>query len=192
MSDISTLLAIVSGLLALGSFIPYVITTLQGTTRPNRVTWWIWTLQGWILTSTYYLSGGEHTIWLPLADTILVTVVALLSFRYGEAGHTRIDTISLMGAGISILLWVTLGSPLTALYFGILVSLMGAVPTIVKTYRAPETENSLSWGIFSVAATINLFALPVVLSAENVYPLYLLLINGTIFLLAFFGKRSPT
>ena len=189
MSEFPFVLAVISGVLALGSFIPYIVTTLQGTTKPNRVTWCIWTLQGWILTSTYYLSGGEHNIWLPLADTVLVCVIAILSLRYGAAAYTKVDIFSVFGALVSILLWILLGSPLTALYFGIAVSLIGAVPTLVKTYRAPETENSLSWGIFSCAAIINLLALPTLWAAENIYPFYLLFINGAIFLLAFFGKR---
>jgi hypothetical protein len=162
MPDIKTLLALIAGALALISFIPYLVTTVRGTTKPNRATWSIWTLQGWLLTSSYYASGGEHTI---------------------------VDSISLLGAGISIGLWILLGSPLTALYFGIVVSLIGAVPTLYKTYREPETENSLSWGIFSCAAIINLFALPTLLAAENIYPFYLLCINGAVFLLAFFGNQ---
>ncbi len=189
MPELPFVLAAVSGVLALGSFIPYIVTTLQGATKPNRVTWCIWTLQGWILTSTYYLSGGGHNIWLPLADTVLVSVIAILSLRYGAAEFTKVDTFSILGALVSILLWILLGSPLTALYFGIVVSLIGAVPTLVKTYRAPDTEHSLSWGIFSCAAIINLFALPTLWAAENIYPFYLLFINGLIFLLAFFGKR---
>lgn len=190
MEDARSLLAITAGILALGSFIPYFTTTLAGKTKPNRVTWWIWTLQGWILTSTYYLAGGEHNIWLPLADTVLITIIAILSLRYGTSGHSILDTISLVGALGCIAVWLAFGSPLTTLYFGIFVSIIGAVPTIIKTYREPDTESRLAWGTFSVAATLNIFALPTLFSPETVYPFYLLAINGLIFLLTFVGKKT--
>ncbi len=187
--DIKSILAIVAGVLALLSFVPYLNSIFKCTTKPSRVSWSIWAIQGWILTSTYYLSGGIHNIWLPLADTILVTTIALLSFKYGSRQWSKIDLVTLIGAAITITIWITTSVPLYALYSGVMVGILASLPTIKKAYQKPGTENPWAWGIFSLAAIINLFSLPTLLSVENIYPFYLLFVNGAIFLSTSLSKN---
>src|SRR5690242_18066463 len=64
------LLGALAGALSLLGFMPYIVEIVQGKTRPNRATWWIWTVVGAMLSASYYASGSPHAIWVPLSYVV--------------------------------------------------------------------------------------------------------------------------
>ena len=58
---------IIAGIIALtlsiAANVPYVIETIQGKTKPERISWFIWTLLGVIYFSTAVLEGGGDSIY---------------------------------------------------------------------------------------------------------------------------------
>ena len=47
--DWRTVIGLAAGTITLLSILPYIRDILRGLTRPNLVTWWLWTLNGGIL-----------------------------------------------------------------------------------------------------------------------------------------------
>ena len=170
----------VAGVLSLAAFVPYIVAILRGQTRPNRATWWIWTTTGLVLGASYYSSGAETTIWVPVSYIVGPLVTAVLSIRYGEGGSTPLDRGCLLGAGSGLLLWWWFNSPVVALVMTLGVDFLGAVPTIRKAYRAPHTEDRLAWALFIAGNTFNLLAVERWVFAIAVYPVYMFLASGTI------------
>ncbi len=168
-----SLIGISAGLLSLLAFIPYIVTICQRKTQPNPVTWWIWTIVGLILASSYHSSGAVDTLWVPLCLALGHLIIATLSLNYGQGGWHRFDRGCLLLAGISLFLWWQLQSPLVALVINIVIDFIGALPTIRKAYLAPATENLLSWLMFWVAHTLNLLALENWSVSLSAYPTYL-------------------
>lgn len=173
-------IGITAGFLSLLGFVPYLVTISQGKTRPNRATWWIWAIVGLILTTSYYFSGADNTIWVPVCSAIGHLIVAILALKYGEGGWNRFDRACMLGAGISLFLWWRFSSPLIALSINIMIDFLGALPTIRKSYYKPETEDLLTWMLFSAAHILNLFALKHWSFALSAYPLYLFGVTTTI------------
>jgi hypothetical protein len=185
--DLSRVLGQVAGLISLLGFIPYIVEILRGTTRPNRATWWIWTVVGAMLCASYYASGARHSIWVPLSYTVGPFITALLSLKYGEGGFDRFDRTCLAVALLSLVAWWLIRAPLLALAMNIGVDLMGALPTLRKSYHAPEEESFLSWGIFFVANALNVCAIGMWSPATAVYPIYLVALSG--FLVALLSRQ---
>ncbi len=169
-----------AGLLSLLAFLPYFVSTLRGRTRPNRATWWIWSVTGAVLLASYWFSGADTTIWVPVAYFVASFATALLSIRHGEGGATRLDRGCLMGAGAGLILWWLLDTPVAALVTTLGVDFAGALPTIRKAWEAPWTEDRLAWGLFVAANAINLVAVDRFEFAIVIYPLYFFLASGTI------------
>jgi hypothetical protein len=190
MPDITAVAGKVAGVISLVAFIPYVLATLRGKTRPNRASWWIWTVVGSMLGASYYSSGADHTIWVPVSYIIGPFVIAILSLKYGEGGWTRFDRACLLGAGASALMWWLFSSPLVALCINIVIDVMGALPTIRKSYREPEGEDRTAWTLFSVGNTVNLLAIEEWTFAIAVYPVYMFLTAGLITLLVLRPRRA--
>ncbi|HAK55712.1 MAG TPA: hypothetical protein DCP38_09555 [Acidobacteria bacterium] len=172
-----------AGLLSLAAFVPYIVAILRGQTRPNRATWWIWTTNGLVLGASYYSSGAENTIWVPVSYVVGPMLTALLSLRYGEGGWSAFDRTCLAGAGTGLALWWWFNSPEVALVMALAVDFAGALPTIRKAYRAPETEDRTAWALFIAGNTVNLLAVEAWRFAIAVYAVYMFLASGTIALL---------
>jgi uncharacterized protein with PQ loop repeat len=190
---LQTLFGIIAGFFGLLGYLPYIITTIRGKNIPNRATWWIWGTLGIIQGITYYCSGASNTIWLPILYAACQIIIAVLSIKFGEGGWNRFDRICLIGAGFSLILWWWYDSPTAALLFTLVIDSFGALPTVIKSYHNPETENCFSWTIFFIANTLNLFALENWSLELAAYPFYLFclsLILATILNLSKIESRS--
>jgi uncharacterized protein with PQ loop repeat len=179
MNNWQTIIGIFAGILASITFVPYIITTLQKKTRPNRATWCIWAVVGVILCASYYSSGSLNAIWVPASYAVGQVIVAILALRYGEGAWSRFDRLCMLGAGISLILWWQLKSPVIALMINIGIDIFGALPTLKKVYSEPETENCLAWSMTLAASVCNLFAIGQWSFSNSAFPLYSFCINAT-------------
>ncbi|MGL5943561.1 MAG: hypothetical protein ACRC2S_24995 [Waterburya sp.] len=177
-----------AGLIGLSGFLPYILTTFQGKTRPNRATWWIWGILGVIQAVSYYYSGANNTIWVPIFYGVCHIVTAILSLKYGEGGWNKLDRLCLFGAGISLLLWWFFNAPFIALIFALVIDFFAALPTMFKSYYAPEQESCFSWSIFLLANTLNLVALEHWSFELLAYPLYLFASTLTISTILYYNQ----
>jgi hypothetical protein len=142
--------AILGALLGFIGFFSYLRDTISGKATPNRVSWFLWG-------ATPLIAFGaelQHGVGWPALMTFMVgfrpMTIFLASFLNREArwALTRLDTICGVLAIIGIILWRTTGSGSMAILFSILADGLASVPTIVKAYRAPESE---SWLFFLFA-----------------------------------------
>lgn len=181
--DFKAIVGMLAGIFSLLGFIPYIITVLQGKTKPNRASWWIWASLGIVLAVSNYSAGARETMWLLIAYALCQLIIATLALRLGEGGWNSFDLTCMLGAGVSILLWWWFKSPLVAITISIAIDSLGALPTIKKTYHKPESEDFFSWLMFWMAGTLNLYALSEWSFALSAQPLYLFCFNSIILIL---------
>ena len=187
MQNIQEVVGITAGIIGILGYIPYIISILKGQTKPNRATWFIWTLVGGLLFFSYMAAGDKEAMWLPLGYFIGPFITALLSIRYGYAVWTRVDTVCVAAALLSIIPWIWADSPTATLVINVLIDSAGAIPTLVKTHKEPDTEDFTAWLIFFIANTLNLFALTS-FNLSVLYPVYLFILAGWITVLTFLDK----
>ena len=178
--ELQGLLGQLAGLISLLGFAPYLVEVVRGKTRPNRATWWIWSVVGAMLCASYYASGARHTVWVPVSYVIGPLLTALFALRYGEGGWDCFDRVCLGASLCSLLVWWLARSPLLALAANIGLDMLGALPTIRKTCHEPEAESLLSWTIFLVADALNLCALGAWSPATALYPVYLFMLAAVL------------
>jgi hypothetical protein len=168
---------IVAGALSFLAFVPYVLSTLKGKNRPNRATWTIWTAVGVSLLASYAAAGARETLWVAAANLLAFLFVLALSFKYGVGGWKALDVSCLIGAALGFLMWWWSDSPLPTLFSGLFIDLVGAVPTVAKAWKEPESENLLAWILFCAANAINLLAIKTWTVVLASYPLYMVFIT---------------
>lgn len=176
------MIGIVAGVLALGGYIPYIYTIFTGATKPNKATWIIWSVVGGLLAFSYLAEGDPNSIWLPLGYFIGPLIVAILSFRYGYSEWSKLDIICLVTAMISVIPWVLSKDATLTLVINVLIDSTGAIPTLVKTYREPDTEDLTAWTIFFIANTLQLFSISQ-WHISVIYPVYLFFLAAAMVLL---------
>jgi len=187
MNNYYEILGIIAGILAISGYIPYIISIFMGKTRPNRATWFIWSLVGGLLAFSYMAEGDQNTIWLPLGYFLGPLITAILSIRYGYAVWTRIDTVCIVVAIISIIPWMLSHDATFTLLINVIIDISGAVPTLVKTYHEPGTEDFTAWLIFLAANTLQLFAISY-WNIAAIYPIYLFLLASFMVIFIIRGK----
>ena len=189
---VSEVLGKTAGIVSLAAFIPYILAILRGETKPNRASWWIWSVVGCMLAASYYSSGASHTMWVPVSYLIGPVVTALLSLKFGEGGWTRFDRWCLGGAAASLLFWIATNEPMTALLVNLFIDFLGALPTIKKAYRDPKGEDRLAWTLFVTGSVLNLLAVDRLEFAILIYPLYMLFVTGFIWVLVLRRTLAPS
>lgn len=168
-------------------YLPYISDIIKGKNKPSRVTWCIWSILGIVLCLTSFeLSDYDWmTICVPLVYAIGPIIIAILSFWYGEGGSSKLDIICFILAFVGLGLWLILDFVILALWLSILIDIVGALPTIKKSYTSPKSESMLGWATFTLANAINLGVLFHRFDGSEsihslVYPLYLFLISSII------------
>ena len=95
----------------------------------------------------------------------------------------RFDFICGALALFGLLLWYITKNGNLAIFFGILADGAAATPTLLKSYRFPETENYHVYLTAVISATITLLTIDIWNFAHFGFPLYILILCTTFVLL---------
>jgi len=183
------LIGILSGLLSTSSYVPYVRDIFAKKTKPERASWIIWSVLTGIAFFSQLAKGASSSLWLPGLETCGVTIVFILSLKYGVGGLTKRDILILFSAAAGVVLWYFTKEPAVALYIIIGVDSLGTIPTIIKSYQEPETETFTTWILLSIAgilAMISVGSWNIILLS---YPFYFFAANAGTALAMILGKK---
>lgn len=168
-------MGIIAGVLSFSAYFLYITTTIFGKTKPNRATWWILTLIGLMIASSYYAIGARATIWVAISYVLGPLIIAILSIKYGEG--KKLETLDKWCLGVAIIsafVWYLTKSAIFAFCINIFLDFIGLIPTIKKSYLRPEGEDRIAWTIESLAGALNIFAIERWIFSIAFYPVYLL------------------
>jgi hypothetical protein len=179
----------ISGLLFMFSVVPYVRSILKGNTKPQRMTWLIWTILVFIAFFSQLAKGATWSLLLTAGDAVTIVIVFIFSFKYGVGGFRKIDILSLIGALVSLLLWYLTKEPAIALFLIILIDLIGSNLTILKTWKNPETENWVGWAMCGVGGLFGILSVGSFNFILLAYPIYICLINSIMAIIVIFRKN---
>lgn len=163
----------IAGLLSASAFVPYLVAVVRRETRPSLASWMIWTAVGALLCASYWASGARAAIWVSVSYVLGPLLTLGFCLKYGERTWTRFDLGCLFAAALSLVLWGVTGDPVVALALNVGIDLLGALPTIRKSWSDPGSEDRTAWALFMSGNIVNLFALDSWAPRMSAYPLYL-------------------
>ncbi|MFZ2521956.1 MAG: hypothetical protein WAX44_02215 [Minisyncoccia bacterium] len=180
----------ISGILSAISYIPYIRDILKLKTKPERASWLIWSVLGSVAFFSQFAKGADHSLWLTGVQTFGVLIVFLLSIKFGYGGLNKLDIFSLIGAGVGLFLWYITNEPAIALFIVIVIDAIGGILTVIKSYKEPESETTITWvlsGIAGIFAAIAVGSTNIILLS---YPIYIFIINFSVVLSIFIGFKK--
>lgn len=183
MHEIQTFLGQAAAILAVVQIIPYIRSILKGETKPSRASYGIWLCVELVLVASYFASGASTTKWMFIVIFLNSLVLFLLSLKYGMKGFHKIDLASIIFALVAIVAWVATENPALAVYLCAAASFFGYIPTERKSYVAPQTENTFSWGLYVLAALLNVCALTTLAPEIALPPIISLVMSASVYLL---------
>ncbi len=179
------MLSILSGILTLFAYVPYVRAILRRETIPNSVSWWIWGCTGLILASTYYATGSTAALGLAIGATAGQILTALLSLKYGTGKPGLMDLLCIAGAVAALLVWYFTHDALLPHLMTVAMDFFAWLPTFRKTLAHPGKEDRLSWMLWTAGAVIALTSATQWTVAEVTYPVYVVITDSVVMLLTF-------
>lgn len=171
----------------------YLIDTLKGKAKPNKVTWFVWTLAPLIA----FFATIQQGVGIQSLLTFMVGFNPLLIFIASFVNKktywkiTKPDIICGALAIVGLMLWQVTNIGNLAILFSILADGIAGIPTIIKSYKEPETENPNVFLGGGIASFITLLTIKTWTFEQYAFPAYIFAICTVLFVLIKFkiGKR---
>lgn len=163
---VGTALAIYGGL-------SYLVDTVKGRVKPNRVTWFLWALAPLIAFAAEVKQGVGMQAMLTFIVGFNPLMIFIASFvnKKSKWEISKLDIICAVISLLGIVFWALTRVGNIAIAFSILADAVAGVPTIVKSYKAPETESYKPFFFAAINALITLFTITVWTFAHYAFPL---------------------
>ena len=176
---------IASGMRIAGG-LAYLRSTIKGATRPNPVSWMLWSITPLIAFAAELQASVGPIAYVTLALGISpVLVFATIMIKNPRSFKLKgFNLICTFIAAIGILLWATTHNPEFAIGFMILADFASGLPTIAKAWRDPKSEYAPTYLISASAMVLALLTVTDWRFAVIAFPVYILSINLLIFSIA--------
>jgi len=173
-------LVIVAAFATLLAALIYIRSMFKAQTKPNRITWFMWSIAPFIAAAAASSKGVSWAVIPVFMSGVSPFLVFSASFFCKKAYWklSPFDYVCGILSGLALALWYLTNNPNIAIIFAILSDALAAVPTFIKAWHNPETESAWPYivGIFSpitsfLVATMWTFS-------ELAFPAYLIAINA--------------
>ena len=167
---------------AIGSF-AYLVDTVKGKIKPNRVSFLLWSIAPLIAFFAQIKQGVglESLMTFSTGFLPLMTFVASFVNKRAEWKLTRFDLMCGFLSILGLVLWQITKVGNIAIFFSIVADGLAAVPTIVKAYKYPDTEIAWPWLATSVGVVLTLLTLTSLTFANSGFIIYILFVDTLIF-----------
>src|SRR3989344_6302690 len=176
--DWHLILGISAGLIAIGATVPYILSIVRGETRPNVVSWSLWTVIV-LITALAQVSAGASWSILLLIGTLIAnfSVLVLCVFGYGYRKFELADKICLALALVALLFWWVTSNPVVAIILAVTADGIAYLTTYLKVYRNPSSESYFYWAILVVADVLALLSVTTINIANALFPISYAIFN---------------
>jgi hypothetical protein len=170
--------------LSLISPISYTKSMLKGRAKPHRVTRlivWLASIAG--VLGVIHSSNAAGVIFA-IIFCVRASYLLLMSLKYGTGGASKLDRTCLVVGVVALITYFVTGSGLLSIALGILADLIGYIPTFVKTWHQPHSEDPLFFAIESFASLLAIFAIWD-LRVDILFPVYFFICGATVIFLVY-------
>jgi hypothetical protein len=167
---------------AIGS-VAYLLDTIKGKVRPNRVSFLLWSIAPFIAFAAQVKQGVGLESLMTFSTGFLPAMTFIASFvnKKAEWKITKFDLFCGLLSLVGLALWLITKVGNIAIFFSIVADGLAAVPTIVKAYKFPDTELAWPWIATSFGVLLTLLTLKELTFANSGFIIYILLADTLIF-----------
>ncbi len=154
----------------------YIRDTLRGQTQPNRVTFFLW---GAVPLVTYFAQRSEGA-GVQIYYTLIIALMPLLIFASSfvdKKAYWKITKFDLACGALSVVALVFLlitGKGIPALILSLVADFFAALPTIIKSYKHPESETPIAYMFEVIGSIVVLLTIQVWIFVDYIFPAYIL------------------
>ena len=183
-------LVILSAVLSFSGSFAYIRDMFLGKSKPNLVTWGLWAFAPLIATGAALSASAD--IWATVRifmsgfGPLLIFIFAFIA----PQSYWKLSKFDFACGGLSLIAlfaWLGVNSPVLAILLAATADLLATLPTIIKTWKYPETETIYTYFIGLFTASIVIPAIPIWNIENSAFQIYLLIANTSLFLIVIRG-----
>ena len=168
----------------------YIKETIRGKTKPNRVSWLLWSIAPFIAVAAAISDGVGWSILPVFMAGFNPSLVFIASFINPKAYWklTRFDYLCGFFSILALVLWGVTREPIVAVAFAIVSDAFASVPTIAKMWKYPKTETVTPFFASLFSAGTSFLAIQTWNFTAYAFPVYLDIVSNVI-IFAFYRRR---
>lgn len=159
MQELKTVIAVIAVALVFIGYIPYFKDIIRGKTIPHVYSWFIWTLETFIIYALQVSGGAGPGAWTNLAVIIIGISIFLLGLRNGKKDITKTDTVFFILSFVALFLWLVVKQPVLSVILVSSIDILGFVPTVRKSWNKPHSETLSMWELGALRHFLSILAL---------------------------------
>lgn len=158
----------------------YLRDTLRGTSQPNRVTWLLWAGAPMIGAAAMLAEGVRWAV-LPVFMTGFGPLIIFIASFINPHAYWKLKSFDYLCGALSVLalvLWGITREPIIAIVFALASDILATTPTLIKSWRHPETETGISYTTSLLNACTSFAAITVWSFSSLAFPIYMVAANS--------------
>ncbi len=179
-----------TAIVSLGA-LQYLYLTAKGTVQPNRITYFFWGLFPLIAFFAQYKEEVSSVIWITLSTALLPLVIVAVSYL-NPAAYWKLKHRDYFLGGLAVcavVLWYLTNNAVLAIVFALTADFLAGIPTLLKSYAQPFSENWQPYALNAVGFIVGVLAIQEWVVAEYAYLVYLALIT-TVFTVLIYVRQK--
>jgi len=171
----------------------YVRSMFKGQTKPNRVTWLMWTIAPFTAAFASFSSGATWAAVPVLMSGLSPFMILIASFLNKRAywKPSAFDYACGALSALALVLWYVTENPNVAILFAIFSDALAATPTLRKAWRNPESEFRWPYVVGVFSPMTSFLVAPAWAFSEIAFPAYLVAINILLVISVSNRKQEP-
>ena len=173
------ILVFIAVIMSIVGNIPYLIDVIKKRIKPHPYTWFIWSI---VSAVTFFgalvKGGGIGTIPTAFAE-IFTIIIFLFSLQYGFRNINKIDNYFLAFSLIGLIPWIITKDPTISVITVVSIDVIAFIPTLIKTYKYPETETSILYSMNVTRHILTLMTLRTHNIATSLHSIMMIITNIT-------------
>lgn len=171
------------------AYLPYMISTARGRTRPHVFSWTLWGLLMLVAAAGQQAGDAGPGAWATAASAVFCIIIAVQALlQKGDRSIRQSDVAVFAGGLLALPLWYVTQDPLSAIIMVTLIDAAGYAPTLRKSWHAPWHEMPYHYIVSNLKHLSALAAMQVFSMTTVLYPAALLLLN-TALVCIIYGRR---
>ncbi len=170
----------------------YLWLTVRGEVQPNRVTFFFWGLFPLIIFFAQSSVEVSSVLWITLSVGTLPFLIVGASYL-NKAANWKIlpkDYALALIAIFAMVLWYVTADPVLAILFSLVADIFVGIPTLIKSYSAPHSEDWRPYAVNAFGFLVGIFAIQNWVFVEYSFVVYLFLMTLVFAALIFVRQKQ--
>ena len=176
----------ISLIVAVVSYVPYMVSIARGKTKPHAFSWIVWTIVLGITFAAQYADNAGPGAWATGVSAAICLPICIMALIWGERNITLGDWASFFSSLLAIPIWIMTKDALWAVILVTFIDAVAYYPTLRKSWDKPNDELIFKYLVTVAKFVFALLALDKISVITTLYPVVSIILEAAVvFVLAF-------